>query len=145
MLDKLQCIANKIESSVKVMQRYITPAVGLLFILCMLLPFAYTTDSENYSVFLVSGWRYFSQNLFSLSSILIFLAFFFINYQGHKNIQLIIFVMTFMLTLYFYCLPILALGEEFWSRIIELPIAYYICGLFMLVGVGLKVKRLVSV
>ncbi|WP_249549769.1 hypothetical protein [Streptococcus suis] len=127
------------------MQRYITPAVGLLFILCMLLPFAYTTDSENYSVFLVSGWRYFSQNLFSLSSILIFLAFFFINYQGHKNIQLIIFVMTFMLILYFYCLPILALGEEFWSRIIEFPIAYYICGLLMLVGVGLKVKRLVSV
>ncbi|MBM7282383.1 hypothetical protein J5581_08420 [Streptococcus suis] len=111
----------------------------------MLLPFAYTTDSESYSVFLVSGWRYFSQNLFSLSSILIFLAFFFINYQGHKNIQLIIFVMTFMLTLYFYCLPILALGEEFWSRIIELPVAYYICGLLMLVGVGLKVKRLVSV
>lgn len=127
------------------MQRYITHAVGLLFILCMLLPFAYTTDSENYSVFLVSGWRYFSQNLFSLSSILIFLAFFFINYQGHKNIQLVIFVMTFMVNLYFYCLPILALGEEFWSRIIEFPIAYYICGLLMLVGIGLKVKRLVSV
>ncbi|HEM3488618.1 TPA: hypothetical protein U1B28_000191 [Streptococcus suis] len=127
------------------MQRYITPAVGLLFILCMLFPFAYTTDSENYSVFLVSGWWYFSQNLFSFSSILIFLAFFFINYQGHKNIQLVIFVMTFMLTLYFYCLPILALGEEFWSRIIELPVAYYICGLLMLVGVGLKVQRLVSV
>ncbi|HEL1973243.1 TPA: hypothetical protein TYI96_001155 [Streptococcus suis] len=122
------------------MQRYITHAVGLLFILCMLLPFAYTTDSESYSVFLVSGWRYFSQNLFSLSSILIFLAFFFINYQANKNIQLIIFIMTFMVTLYFYCLPILALGEEFWSRIIELPVAYYICG----VGVGLKVKRLVS-
>ncbi|HEP1806516.1 TPA: hypothetical protein VB839_001881 [Streptococcus suis] len=126
------------------MQRYITPAVGLLFILCMLLPFAYTTDSESYSVFLVSGWRYFSQNLFSLSSILIFLAFFFINYQADKNIQLIIFIMTFMVTLYFYCLPILALGEEFWSRIIELSVAYYICGLLMLVGVGLKVKRLVS-
>ncbi|HEM5075536.1 TPA: hypothetical protein U1266_000081 [Streptococcus suis] len=126
------------------MQRYITHAVGLLFILCMLLPFAYTTDSESYSVFLVSGWRYFSQNLFSLSSILIFLAFFFINYQANKNIQLIVFIMTFMVTLYFYCLPILALGEEFWSRIIELSVAYYICGLLMLVGVGLKVKRLVS-
>ncbi|WP_105147084.1 hypothetical protein [Streptococcus suis] len=126
------------------MQRYITHAVGLLFILCMLLPFAYTTDSESYSVILVSGWRYFSQNLFSLSSILIFLAFFFINYQANKNIQLIIFIMTFMVTLYFYCLPILALGEEFWSRIIELSVAYYICGLLMLVGVGLKVKRLVS-
>ena len=126
------------------MQRYITHAVGLLFILCMLLPFAYTTDSESYSVFLVSGWRYFSQNLFSLSSILIFLAFFFINYQANKNIQLIIFIMTFMVTLYFYYLPIQALGEEFWSRIIELPVAYYICGLFMLVGVGLKIKRLVS-
>ncbi|MFM0786163.1 hypothetical protein [Streptococcus suis] len=100
-------------------------------------------DSENYSVFLVSGWRYFSQNLFSLSSILIFLAFFFINYQGHKNIQLIIFVMAFMATLYFYCLPILALGEGGWSQIIELPVAYYICGLLMLVGVGLKLKRLV--
>lgn len=82
--------------------------------------------------------------LFSLSSILIFLAFFFINYQANKNIQLIIFIMTFMVTLYFYCLPILALGEEFWSRIIELPVAYYICGLLMIVGVGLKVKRLVS-
>ncbi|WP_105182859.1 hypothetical protein [Streptococcus suis] len=126
------------------MQRYITHAVGLLFILCMLLPFAYTTDSESYSVFLVSGWRYFSQNLFSLSSILIFLAFFFINYQANKNIQLIIFIMTFMVTLYFYCLPILALGEEFWSRIIEFLVAYYICGLLMIVGVGLKVKRLVS-
>ncbi|MGU7962352.1 hypothetical protein ACS6ZU_09820 [Streptococcus suis] len=126
------------------MQRYITHAVGLLFILCMPLPFAYTTDSESYSVFLVSGWRYFSQNLFSLSFILIFLAFFFINYQANKNIQLIIFIMTFMVTLYFYCLPILALGEEFWSRIIELPVAYYICGLLMLVEVGLKVKRLVS-
>ncbi|MGQ7549202.1 hypothetical protein ACTGU3_00375 [Streptococcus suis] len=126
------------------MQRYITHAVGLLFILCMPLPFAYTTDSESYSVFLVSGWRYFSQNLFFLSSILIFLAFFFINYQANKNIQLIIFIMTFMVTLYFYCLPILVLGEEFWSRIIELPVAYYICGLLMLVEVGLKVKRLVS-
>lgn len=126
------------------MQRYITHAVGLLFILCMPLPFAYTTDSESYSVILVSGWRYFSQNLFSLSSILIFLAFFFINYQANKNIQLIVFIMTFMVTLYFYCLPILALGEEFWSRIIELPVAYYICGLLMIVGVGLKVKRLVS-
>lgn len=82
--------------------------------------------------------------LFSLSSILIFLAFFFINYQANKNIQLIIFIMTFMVTLYFYCLPILALGEEFWSRIIELPVAYYICGLLMIVGVGLKIKRLVS-
>lgn len=126
------------------MQRYITHTVGLLFILCMLLPFSYTTDSESYSVILVSGWRYFSQNLFSLSFILIFLAFFFINYQANKNIQLIIFIMTFMVTLYFYCLPILALGEEFWSRIIELPVAYYICGLFILVGVGLKVKHLVS-
>ncbi|MFM0600314.1 hypothetical protein [Streptococcus suis] len=126
------------------MQRYITHAVGLLFILCMPLPFTYTTDSESYFVFLVSGWRYFSQNLFSLSFILIFLAFFFTNYQANKNIQLIIFIMTFMVTLYFYCLPILALGEEFWSRIIELPVAYYICGLFILVGVGLKVKRLVS-
>ncbi|HFI0123115.1 TPA: hypothetical protein ACGOTU_001933 [Streptococcus suis] len=127
------------------MHKYITPAVGLLFILCMLLPFAYTTDSENYSVFLVSGWRYFSQNLFSLSVILIFLAFFFINYQANKNIQLIIFVMAFMATLYFYCLPILALGEGGWNQIIELPVAYYICGLLMLVGVGLKVKCLVSV
>ncbi|MGQ7383020.1 hypothetical protein ACTGZS_09675 [Streptococcus suis] len=126
------------------MQRYITHTVGLLFILCMLLPFAYTTDSESYSVILVSGWRYFSQNLFFLSSILIFLAFFFIDYQANKNIQLIIFIMTFMVTLYFYCLPILVLGEEFWSRIIELPVAYYICGLLMIVGVGLKVKRLVS-
>ncbi|WP_074415497.1 hypothetical protein [Streptococcus suis] len=126
------------------MQRYITHAVGLLFILCMLLPFAYTTDSESYSVFLVSGWRYFSQHLFSLASILIFLAFFFINHQANKNIQLIIFIMTFMVTLYFYCLPILALEEEFWSRIIELPVAYYICGLLMLVEVGLKIKRLVS-
>ncbi|AER19373.1 hypothetical protein SSUD12_1071 [Streptococcus suis D12] len=52
--------------------------------------------------------------------------------------------MTFMVTLYFYCLPILALGEEFWSRIIEFLVAYYICGLLMIVGVGLKVKRLVS-
>ncbi|MFM0817628.1 hypothetical protein [Streptococcus suis] len=127
------------------MNKYLTHLIGCLLLLSMLFPFAYTMDSENYSVFLVSGWRYFSQNLFSLSSILIFLAFFFINYQGHKNIQLIIFVMTFMVTLYIYCLPILALGEEFWSRIIELPVAYYICGLLMLVGVGLKVKCLVSV
>ncbi len=122
------------------MQRYITHAVGLVFILCMLLPFAYTTDSESYSVFLVSGWRYFSQNLFSLSSILIFLAFFFINYQANKNIQLIIFIMTFMVTLYFYCLPILALGEEFWSRIIELPVAYYICGLLIACWSWIKSK-----
>ncbi|HEM3670669.1 TPA: hypothetical protein U1C92_002139 [Streptococcus suis] len=127
------------------MQKYLTHLIGCLLLLSMLFPFAHAVDSENYSVFLVSGWRYFSQNLFSLSSILIFLAFFFINYQANKNIQLIIFVMTFMLTLYFYCLPILALGEEFWSRIIELPVAYYICGLLMLVGVGLKVKCLVSV
>ncbi|CYV41761.1 hypothetical protein [Streptococcus suis] len=127
-----------------IMPRYATHIIGCLFILCMLLPFAYTTDSESYSIFLVSGWRYFSQNLFSLSCILIFLAFFFINYQANKNIQLIIFIMTFMVTLYFYCLPILALGEEFWSRIIELPVAYYICGLVMIVGVGLKVKHLVS-
>ncbi|HGK7334734.1 TPA: hypothetical protein ACJ511_001861 [Streptococcus suis] len=125
------------------MPRYTTHIIGCLFILCLLLPFAYVADSESYSVILVSGWRYFSQNLFSLSSILIFLAFFFINYQANKNIQLIIFIMTFMVTLYFYCLPILALGEEFWSRIIELPVAYYICGLLMIVGVGLKVKRLV--
>ncbi|MBM0273097.1 hypothetical protein JNZ24_06505 [Streptococcus suis] len=130
----------EIESSVKAMQRYITHAVGLVFILCMLLPFAYTTDSESYSVFLVSGWRYFSQNLFSLSSILIFLAFFFINYQANKNIQLIIFIMTFMVTLYFYCLPILALGEEFWSRIIELPVAYYICGLLIACWSWIKSK-----
>lgn len=127
-----------------IMPRYTTHIIGCLFILCLLLPFAYVADSESYSVILVSGWRYFSQNLFSLSSILIFLAFFFINYQANKNIQLIIFIMTFMVTLYFYCLPILALGEEFWSRIIELPVAYYICGLLMIVGVGLKVKRLVS-
>lgn len=126
-----------------IMPRYTTHIIGCLFILCLLLPFAYVADSESYSVILVSGWRYFSQNLFSLSSILIFLAFFFINYQANKNIQLIIFIMTFMVTLYFYCLPILALGEEFWSRIIELPVAYYICGLLMIVGVGLKVKRLV--
>ncbi|MGU7919995.1 hypothetical protein ACS6YF_07220 [Streptococcus suis] len=126
------------------MPRYTTHIIGCLFILCLLLPFAYVADSESYSVILVSGWRYFSQNLFSLSSILIFLAFFFINYQANKNIQLIVFIMTFMVTLYFYCLPILALGEEFWSRIIELPVAYYICGLLMIVGVGLKVKRLVS-
>lgn len=118
--------------------------IGILLIFSLLFPFVYVADSESYSVFLVSGWRYFSQNLFSLSSILIFLAFFFINCQANKNIQLIIFIMTFMVTLYFYCLPILALGEEFWSRIIELPVAYYICGLLMLVGVGLKVKRLVS-
>lgn len=127
-----------------IMPRYTTHIIGCLFILCLLLPFAYVADSESYSVILVSGWRYFSQNLFSLSSILIFLAFFFINYQANKNIQLIVFIMTFMVTLYFYCLPILALGEEFWSRIIELPVAYYICGLLMIVGVGLKVKRLVS-
>lgn len=118
--------------------------IGILLIFSLLFPFVYVADSDNYSIILVSGWRYFSQNLFSLSSILIFLAFFFINYQANKNIQLIIFIMTFMVTLYFYCLPILALGEEFWSRIIELPVAYYICGLLMLVGVGLKVKRLVS-
>ncbi|MGU7999900.1 hypothetical protein ACS6Z0_08275 [Streptococcus suis] len=124
------------------MHKYITPAVGLLFILCMLLPFAYTTDSENYSVFLVSGWRYFSQNLFSLSVILIFLAFFFINYQANKNIQLIIFVMAFMATLYFYCLPILALGEGGWSQIIEFPVGYFVCGLLILSGFGIKLKNL---
>lgn len=126
------------------MQRYITHAVGLLFILCMLLPFAYTTDSESYSVFLVSGWRYFSQHLFSLSFILIFLAFFFINYQGHKNSQLIIFIMTFMVTLYFYCLPILTLGEVILIHLNEFPVRYYICGLLMLAGASLKCNRLVS-
>ncbi|HEM3523179.1 TPA: hypothetical protein U1B43_000081 [Streptococcus suis] len=126
------------------MKKYIMHIIGILLIFSLLFPFVYVADSDNYSIILVSGWRYFSQNLFSLSSILIFLAFFFINYQANKNIQLIIFIMTFMVTLYFYCLPILALGEEFWSRIIELPVAYYICGLLMLVGVGLKVKRLVS-
>lgn len=126
------------------MQRYITHTVGLLFILCMLLPFAYTTDSESYSVFLVSGWRYFSQNLFSLSSILIFLAFFFINYQADKNIQLIIFIMTFMVTLYFYYLPIQALGEVILIHLNEFPVGYYICGFLMLAGVGLILKRLVS-
>lgn len=126
------------------MQRYITHAVGLLFILCMLLPFAYTTDSESYSVFLVSGWRYFSQHLFSLSFILIFLAFFFINYQGHKNSQLIIFIMTFMITLYFYCLPILTLGEVILIHLNEFPVRYYICGLLMLAGASLKCNRLVS-
>lgn len=63
------------------MHKYVTHLIGCLLILCLLLPFAYTTDSENYSVFLVSGWWYFSQNLFSLFAILIFLAFFFINYQ----------------------------------------------------------------
>ncbi|HFI0641730.1 TPA: hypothetical protein ACGO14_001664 [Streptococcus suis] len=125
------------------MKKYLTHLIGCLLLLSMLFPFAHAVDSENYSVFLVSGWRYFSQNLFSLSSILIFLAFFFINYQANKNIQLIIFVMTFMVTLYFYCLPILALGEEFWSRLIEFPIAYYIFGFLMVVGVGLKLKRLV--
>ncbi|HEM2547518.1 TPA: hypothetical protein U0431_000270 [Streptococcus suis] len=126
------------------MKKYATHIIGCLFILCMLLPFAYTTDSESYSIFLVSGWRYFSQNLFSLSSILILLAFFFINYQGHKNSQLIIFIMTFLVTLYFYCLPILTLGEVTLIHLNELPVGYYICGLLMLVGVGLKVKRLVS-
>lgn len=126
------------------MHKYVTHLIGCLLILCLLLPFAYTTDSENYSVFLVSGWWYFSQNLFSLFAILIFFAFFFINYQGHKNSQLIIFVMTFMVNLYFYCLPILALGEEFWSRLIEFPVGYFVCGLLMLSGFGLKLKCLVS-
>lgn len=54
------------------MKKYATHAIGLLFILCMLLPFAYATDSESYSIFIVSGWQYFSQNLFFLSAILIF-------------------------------------------------------------------------
>lgn len=126
------------------MKKYLTHLIGCLLLLSMLFPFAHAVDSENYSVFLVSGWRYFSQNLFSLSAILIFLAFFFINYQANKNIQLIIFVMTFMVTLYFYCLPILALGEEFWSRLIEFPVGYFVCGLLMLSGFGLKLKCLVS-
>lgn len=126
------------------MKKYATHIIGCLFILCMLLPFAYTTDSESYSIFLVSGWRYFSQNLFSLSSILILLAFFFINYQGHKNSQLIIFIMTFLVTLYFYCLPILTLGEVTLIHLNELPVGYYICGLLMLVGTSLKCNRFVS-
>ncbi|HFU4519024.1 TPA: hypothetical protein ACGPA4_001978, partial [Streptococcus suis] len=104
------------------MKKYITHLIGCLLLLSMLFPFAHAVDIESYSILLVSGWWYFSQNLFSLSVILIFLAFFFLNYQCHKNIQLIIFIMTFMVTLYFYCLPILALGEEFWSRLIEFPI-----------------------
>ncbi|HFI0694865.1 TPA: hypothetical protein ACGO4F_000934 [Streptococcus suis] len=125
------------------MKKYITHLIGCLLLLSMLFPFAHAVDIESYSILLVSGWWYFSQNLFSLSVILIFLAFFFLNYQCHKNIQLIIFIMTFMVTLYFYCLPILALGEEFWSRLIEFPIVYYIFGFLMIVGVGLKLKRLV--
>lgn len=126
------------------MKKYATHIIGCLFILCMLLPFAYTTDSESYSIFLVSGWRYFSQNLFSLSSILILLAFFFINYQANKNIQLIIFIMTFMVTLYFYFLPILTIGEVTLIHLNEFPIGYYICGLLMLAGASLKCHRLVS-
>ncbi|HFI0184924.1 TPA: hypothetical protein ACGO3A_000881 [Streptococcus suis] len=126
------------------MPRYATHIIGCLFILCLLLPFAYVADSESYSILHVSGWWYFSQNLFSLFAILIFFAFFFINYQGHKNLQLIIFIMTFMVTLYFYCLPILALGEEFWIHLVQFPVGYYICGFLMLAGVGLNLKRLVS-
>lgn len=126
------------------MQKCVTPIIGLLLILCLLFPFTHAVDIENYSVFLISGWRYFSQNLVSLSFILIFVTFFFINYQGHKSIQVIIFVITSMVTLYFYSLPILALGEEFWRHMSALPVAYYICGSLMLAGVGLNSKRLVS-
>lgn len=127
-----------------IMPRYATHIIGCLFILCLLLPFAYVADSESYSILLVSGWQYFSQNLFSLSSILIFLAFFFINYKANKNIQLIIFIMIFMVTLYFYCLPILTLGEVTLIHLNEFPVGYYICGFLMLAGVGLILKRLVS-
>ncbi|HFI0401991.1 TPA: hypothetical protein ACGOWV_000185 [Streptococcus suis] len=135
-------MSKKQLEAVKNMKKYATHLIGCLLILCMLFPFAHAVDIESYSVLLVSGWWYFSQNLFSLSVILIFLAFFFINYQGHKNIQLIIFVMAFMATLYFYCLPILALGEGGWSQIIEFPVGYFVCGLLMLSGFGIKLKYL---
>lgn len=62
------------------MKKYATHIIGCLLILCMLFPFTQAVDSESYSIFLVSGWRYFSQNLFALSALLILLAFFFINY-----------------------------------------------------------------
>ena len=118
--------------------------IGILLIFSLLFPFVYVADSDKYSIILVSGWKYFSQNLFSLSSILIFLALIFKNYQGYKNSQLIVFVMTSMVALYFYCSPILSLGEEFWSSITEFPVGYFISGLLMIAGIGLNLKRLVS-
>ncbi|HFI0076771.1 TPA: hypothetical protein ACGO3I_000881 [Streptococcus suis] len=126
------------------MKKYIMHIIGILLIFSLLFPFVYVADSDNYSIILLSGWKYFSQNLFSLSSILIFLALIFINYQGYKNSQLIVFVMTSMVALYFYCSPILSLGEEFWSSITEFPVGYFISGLLMIAGIGLNLKRLVS-
>jgi hypothetical protein len=52
--------------------------------------------------------------------------------------------MTSMVALYFYCSPILSLGEEFWSSITEFPVGYFISGLLMIAGIGLNLKRLVS-
>ncbi len=126
------------------MKKYFMHIIGILLIFSLLFPFVYVADSDNYSIILVSGWKYFSQNLLSLSSLLIFLALLFINNQNYKSIHMIIFVVAFMVVLYYYCFPIQALGGEFWSRITELPVGYYISGLLMIVGVGLNLYRMVS-
>ncbi|HFI0591750.1 TPA: hypothetical protein ACGO3Z_001665, partial [Streptococcus suis] len=91
------------------MKKYIMHIIGILLIFSLLFPFVYVADSDNYSIILVSGWKYFSQNLLSLSSLLIFLALLFINNQNYKSIHMIIFVVAFMVVLYYYCFPIQAL------------------------------------
>ena len=73
--------------------------IGILLIFSLLFPFVYVADSDNYSIILVSGWKYFSQNLLSLSSLLIFLALLFINNQNYKSIHMIMFVVAFMVVL----------------------------------------------
>lgn len=126
------------------MRQYLGRFIGALLVLSLFLPFSFTPNLETFEIVTISGWTYFSGSLFALFCLAIVLAFCFKLVPFSKNINLLIFAGAGLMTLYFYSLPIQAVGSSFLTHLEEFPVGYFLSGAFLVLGLGLTLKELLS-
>lgn len=126
------------------MKQYLGQFVGVLLVLSLFFPFTFTPNLATFEIVTISGWAYFSGSLFALLCLAIVLAFCFKLVPFSKTLNLILFAGAGLMTLYFYSLPLQAVGSSFVTRLEEFPIGYFFSGVFLVLGLGLTLKELLS-
>ena len=95
------------------MKQYLGRFVGILSVLSLFLPFAFTPTLKTFEIVTISGWVYFSGSLFALLCLALVRAFCFKLVLFSKTVNLLLFAGAGLMTLYFYSLPLQAVGSSF--------------------------------
>ncbi|HFR3796523.1 TPA: hypothetical protein ACHVHO_000456 [Streptococcus suis] len=126
------------------MKQYLGRFVGVLSVLSLFLPFAFTPNLKTFEIVTISGWVYFSGSLFAILCLALVLAFCFKLVLFSKTVNLLLFAGAGLMMLYFYSFPLQAVGSSFLTRLDEFPVGYFLCGVFLVLGLGFTLKELLS-